>query len=87
MFKKIKTGILTPLNFIANPIEKLWFTDEDIKYLDMFPPVFIIGSPRSGTTVLYQLLCKHLQFGYINNFVSNWPKAPLTATKLYKSFF
>lgn len=86
MLKKIKTGALTPLNVIAQPLEKLWSTDEDLKYLDMFPPVFLIGSPRSGTTVLYQLLCKHLQFGYINNFVSNWPKAPLTATKLYKYF-
>ena len=86
MVKKIKTGILTPLNVIAHPLEKLWSNEKDIKYLDMFPPIFIIGSPRSGTTVLYQLLCKHLQFGYINNFVSNWPKAPLTATKLYKHF-
>jgi len=86
LIKKIKTGILTPLNVIAHPLEKLWSNEKDIKYLDMFPPIFIIGSPRSGTTVLYQLLCKHLQFGYINNFVSNWPKAPLTATKLYKRF-
>ena len=86
LIQKIKTGILTPLNFLANPLEKLWFNEKDIDYLDLFPPIFIIGSPRSGTTVLYQLLCKHLKIGYINNFVSNWPKAPLTATKLYRRF-
>ena len=86
MIKKIKTSILTLLNVIAHPLEKLWSDEKDIKYLGMFPPIFIIGSPRSGTTVLYQLLCKHLQFGYINNFVSNWPKAPVTATKLYERF-
>ena len=66
MIQKIKTGILTPLNFLANPLEKLWFNEKDIDYLDLFPPIFIIGSPRSGTTVLYQLLCKHLKIGYIN---------------------
>ena len=87
MIHNLKSGIFRPLNVFARPIEKLWLNEKDIRYLDKFPPIFIIGSPRSGTTVLYQLLCKHLKFGYINNFVSYWPKAPLTATMLYKLFY
>ena len=86
MIQKIKTGILTPLNFLANPLEKLWFNEKDIDYLDLFPPIFIIGSPRSGTTVLYQLLCKHLKFATLIILFQIGQKAPLTATKLYRRF-
>lgn len=31
-----------------------------------FRPVFVLGSPRSGTTVLYQLLAKTEYFNYVN---------------------
>ena len=55
-------------------------------YLKSKPPVFIIGPPRSGTTVLYQLLCKHFNFGYTNNFVADWYNIPITATRLYNIF-
>ncbi len=87
MINKIKPKILTPLNFFFQPIERLWHNENDIDYLNKFPPTFIIGPPRSGTTVLYQLLCKHLYFGYVNNFVSNWPNCPITATKLYHMLY
>ncbi len=87
MIQKIKPRILIPFNLVLQFIDKLWHDKYDVQYLDMFPPTFIVGPPRSGTTVLYQLLCKHLQFGYINNFVANWPKAPLTASIFYKKFY
>ncbi len=32
-----------------------------------FAPVFIIGAPRTGSTLLYQLLCSTKTFCYINN--------------------
>lgn len=31
-------------------------------------PVFILGSPRSGTTLLYKILSKHNNFAYFTNF-------------------
>lgn len=34
-----------------------------------FYPVFIIGSPRSGTTLLYQLLSNYYKFQYVDNLV------------------
>ena len=35
-----------------------------------YSPVFIIGVPRSGTTILYQLVTQFLNVAYFNNFVN-----------------
>ena len=83
---KLKNKLLTPLNYFLNPLENLCLNVNDLDYLKSEPPVFIIGPPRSGTTVLYQLLCKHFNFGYTNNFVADWYNIPITATRLYNIF-
>ena len=40
------------------------------------PPVFIVGPPRSGTTLLYQLVSAHLDVAFINNFMARFWEAP-----------
>jgi len=37
-------------------------------------PVFIIGAPRTGSTILYQLLTDYLRVSYISNFVNLGPR-------------
>ena len=86
-FLKIKNTILRPLNYILEPLQNNWLHKEDLKYLNLYPPVFIVGPPRSGTTVLYQLLCKHTNFSYINNFVGNWYRIPILAAKAHITLF
>ena len=83
----IKNKLLNPFNLIFSPIEKLFHNNDNVDLLKKFPPVFIIGAPRSGTTILYQLLCKYFNFGFINNFVSDWYRLPIAATSFYKKFF
>ena len=83
---KIKNKLLIPFNLILSPFERFCLNNRDENFLKNFPPVFIIGSPRSGTTVLYQLLCKYFNFGFINNFVSDWYRLPIIATSFYKKF-
>ena len=39
-------------------------------------PIFVIGPPRSGTTLAYQLLTACFDFGYITNFEAQRPYAP-----------
>ena len=29
--------------------------------------IFLVGPPRSGTTLLFQLVCRHLEVGYFSN--------------------
>lgn len=46
------------------------------------PPVFIIGPPRSGTTLVYEALVSGYGFAYISNLAHRFPKTPAAATKL-----
>lgn len=45
------------------------------------PIVFIVGVPRSGTTLLYQLMAQHLDVVYITNAVARYWLAPLWALR------
>lgn len=53
--------------------------------LSRYPPsgqtiVFIVGSPRSGTTLLYQLMARFLDVGYVSNEIARYWLAPLYAS-------
>ena len=48
------------------------------------PPTFIIGAPRAGTTVLYQLVTDQLRVSYFCNFAASFPLAPVAATRLIR---
>lgn len=43
------------------------------------PVIFIVGVPRTGTTLLYQLMARHLDVVYISNAVARYWLAPLWA--------
>lgn len=46
------------------------------------PPIFIIGIPRSGSTILYQLLVKYYNLSYFPNISNFFFKSPVTAAKI-----
>jgi omega-hydroxy-beta-dihydromenaquinone-9 sulfotransferase len=39
-------------------------------------PVFVIGMPRSGTTILFEALARHPDLGWISNYCRVYPTAP-----------
>ena len=41
------------------------------------PTIFIFGLPRSGTTLIYQLVSQCLDIGYINNLMARFWRAPI----------
>jgi hypothetical protein len=45
-------------------------------------PIFIVGPPRSGTTLLYRLLTEAFSTAHFVRLSAALPKAPVTATKL-----
>ena len=45
------------------------------------PIVFIVGVPRSGTTLLYQLMSTHLDVGYVSNAMARWWMVPVAAAR------
>jgi len=49
-------------------------TDHDLTGLEK--PIFIIGSPRSGTTVFMNIISFHPSFAYPSNYVNRFPSLP-----------
>ncbi len=49
---------------------------------ETLPSVHVIGVPRSGTTLLTQLIYSHLDVGYINNLIARFWKAPVSAIRI-----
>lgn len=46
------------------------------------PPIFIVGPPRSGTTLIYQLLVSKFHFAYINNLMAAFPNLMVPISRL-----
>ncbi|MBA2564015.1 MAG: sulfotransferase [Gemmatimonadetes bacterium] len=42
-------------------------------------PVFLVGAARSGTSLLYKMLCLHPEVAYISNWVRRYPRVPQLA--------
>jgi hypothetical protein len=49
-------------------------------------PVFIVGPPRTGSTLLYQLLVRRYRCCYFSNLLNAFPRAPLAVATLCKPF-
>lgn len=71
-------------SFIRDFNEYLISFEED-QYSNLeetWPSVHVIGVPRSGTTLLTQLICSYLDVGYINNLIARFWKAPVTGIRI-----
>jgi hypothetical protein len=55
--------------------ERLAFPASKVAHHLVEKPVFVIGLPRSGTTMLYNLLAAHEQAAYITNAMNSFPDA------------
>ena len=49
-------------------------------------PIFIIGAPRSGSTLLYNVLINKFRLSYISNIASVFYKYPYLVTSLFWKF-
>lgn len=60
--------------------ESVWASgSSDLRH----PPVFVLGAPRSGSTLAVQVLTDALDFGFISNCHCQWFGAPTLAEKLF----
>lgn len=58
---------------------------EDASYRDLpetYPTLHVVGVPRSGTTLLYQVVAAGLEIGYVNNLVAAFWRAPVLGLRL-----
>lgn len=49
---------------------------------DEYPIIFLVGLPRSGTTLATQLIANSFDIGYINNLIARFWMAPIQGIKL-----
>lgn len=68
------------LTFPLSKLENYYLT-HNTESLE-FPPIFIIGPPRSGTTLLYQLMVYSFEMAYFTNMAARFREAPVLATRL-----
>ena len=57
-----------------------------VKLENKYPPLFIVGPPRSGTTLIYLYLINKLQLGYFPNISKNHPRACVSYAIIGKLF-
>lgn len=81
--RKIAPSLIAVSTFLLSPVEKIILSR--LKK-DSVPVVFIVGAPRSGTSLLYELLIRRYKFSYISNLAQMMSKVPVTVTK-FGSFF
>ena len=80
---KFKTHeLIARMNEILSGKEKEFYTDDK-----SIPPVFIAGAPRSGTTLLYQILVSAFDIGYIDNISAKFWEAPVFGLVLSNEIF
>lgn len=62
---RVSNGLSRVVGRLTDPVERaLARPAPDVL---AFPPVFIVGAPRTGSTALYQLIADHFDVGYLTN--------------------
>lgn len=77
---RLSTVVIRTGNRLLHSIEKLTVDCSDKALVQR--PVFIIGAPRSGSTVLYQAMLNYFDFGYITNLHCMFYGAPALAERV-----
>lgn len=76
-------GFLKQLNSFLESDESQNYGDYKIDH----PFLFIIGTPRAGTTIIAQLLKSAFDLGYPSNFIARFWLAPVTGIRLQQIIF
>jgi hypothetical protein len=73
LIKKATSAGFRKILALLSPLIRIW---EDSKFLfkeeSVSPPVFIVGAPRTGSTIIYQALTNAYQLGFIDNTACTW---------------
>lgn len=79
MIKKLLLKIQkNSLGFDTKVIKNL----DNYGYMD-YEPIFIVGAPRSGSTLFFQMLVNNYKVSYISNIMSLFPKFMIGINKLF----
>ena len=83
MFYSVVGLIMIPIDWLLKLFEQRLYHQESTPQL---PQIFVCGPPRSGTTLVAQVLIKHLPVYYFNNLTSIFPGSPIISNKIFGWF-
>ncbi len=73
---------LTPLDMMLASRERRLYAAAPVPTR---PQLFVCGPPRSGTSLVTQVLLAHLPVAYLSNITALFPRAPLVAERLLRA--
>lgn len=76
--REVTTQLVKPFDYCLKPIERSLLTHE---YESQYPLLLIVGPPRSGTSLVHQVLASCLDVSYFTNFNAMFRRSPLAAAK------
>ena len=76
-----------PITKILKPLDRGFLKKYKKDILNRCPPVFIIGAPRTGSTIFYLLVTAYWDIDYITNFQCRLHKIPSVGCWLHKILF
>jgi hypothetical protein len=83
LVRAVLAVLATPLDLALRPLEARRLRAARPTGL---PLVFIVGAPRSGTTLVYQTLARYLPVGYFTNLNALFPRSPIASAALLDRF-
>ena len=75
--------LIVELNDLLEPVEQILISNLNTE-VGRFPTLFLIGNPRSGSTLLMQWAASLEIFAYPSNFLSRFNRAPYVGALIYK---
>lgn len=60
-------------------VEEARYSERAEETLATHPPIFVIGAPRSGSTLLFKSMTQRFRVGYLTNYVARTPLTPAVA--------
>lgn len=82
MNKWIKSAVRGSVHTALAPLERQLLARHGTA---RWPHVFIVGAPRSGTSLFYELLVTRYRFSFFSNLAHRFYKTPVAATRLGRS--
>lgn len=84
LYRAAAMKFVGPLDLMLEKSERRLLQEEN--RISNLPIIFVVGAPRSGTTLLHQTLARYLPMTYFTNLSALFPRAPLTASLKFARF-
>lgn len=78
------TQLVKPVDYCLKPLERSLLAQDN---KSDYPLLLIVGPPRSGTSLVHQVLASCLDVTYFTNFNAMFRKSPLSAVRYFQKQF